>query len=165
MGSNPIARSNPINSLNRDKTAPSGRLSAECPRNAVRQAFTGPPDPGNDHAPDAGNVEGAGRNSAFRGAENRDRDSRPACAAQESNAVPIGRFQKNSREVIRAELRTFKGVHLADLRVMALANTVELPTKAGFSIRVEQLLELADLVARALAEARARGLLDQGGAS
>ena len=26
----------------------------------VRQAFTGPPDPGNDHAPDAGNVEGAG---------------------------------------------------------------------------------------------------------
>lgn len=50
----------------------------------------------------------------------------------EPNAVPIGRFQKNSREVIRAELRTFKGVQLADLRVMALANTVELPTKAAF---------------------------------
>jgi Transcriptional Coactivator p15 (PC4) len=77
----------------------------------------------------------------------------------EPNAVPIGRFQKNSREVIRAELRTFKGVQLADLRVMALANTVELPTKAGFSIRIEQLPELADLVAKALAEARARGLL------
>jgi hypothetical protein len=42
---------------------------------------------------------------------------------------------------------------------MALANTVELPTKAGFSIRIEQLPELADLVAKALAEARARGLL------
>ncbi len=61
--------------------------------------------------------------------------------------------------VIRAELRTFKGVQLADLRVMALANTVELPTKSGFSIRIEQLPELADLVAKALAEARARGLL------
>jgi hypothetical protein len=80
------------------------------------------------------------------------------------DAVPIGRFQKNACEVIRAELRTFKGVQLADVRVMALANTVELPTKAGFSIRVEQLPELADLVARALAEARARGLL-VGGAS
>jgi hypothetical protein len=83
------------------------------------------------------------------------RDNRAACVAQES-AIPTGRFQKNSREVIRAELRTFKGVQLADLRVMALANTVELPTKSGFSIRVEQLPELAELVARALAEARAR---------
>ena len=68
-----------------------------------------------------------------------------------SDAVDIGRFQKNSRETIRAELRTFKGVRLADLRVMALANSVELPTKSGLSIRIEQLPELADLIARALA--------------
>jgi hypothetical protein len=88
-----------------------------------------------------------------------ERDSRPASAAQESAAVPIGRFQKNSREVIRAELRHYHGHDLADFRVMALANTVELPTKSGFSIRVEQLPELADLVARALVEARSRGLL------
>ena len=80
-------------------------------------------------------------------------------STSEPHAVPIGRFQKNSREMVRVELRTFKGVQLADLRVMAVANTVELPTKSGFSIRIEQLPELADLVAKALAEARARGLL------
>ncbi|MGA8156665.1 MAG: hypothetical protein WB822_10755 [Rhodoplanes sp.] len=41
--------------------------------------------------------------------------------------------------------------------MIALADTVELPTASGFSIRLEQLPKLADLVARALAEARARG--------
>ena len=76
-----------------------------------------------------------------------------------SDAVDIGRFQKNSCETIRAELYTFKGVRLADVRVMALANTVEIATRAGLSIRVEQLPELADLIAKALAEARARGFL------
>ena len=85
--------------------------------------------------------------------------SSAAPATQESDAVPIGRFQKNSREVLRAELRHYRGHDLADFRLMALANTVELPTKAGFSIRIEQLPDLADLVGKALAEARARGLL------
>ena len=47
---------------------------------------------------------------------------------------------------------------------MALANTIEIATKSGFSIRIAQLPELADLVAKALTEARARGLLDEGGA-
>jgi hypothetical protein len=42
---------------------------------------------------------------------------------------------------------------------MALANTTESPTKAGFCIRIEQLPELADLIRKALAEAHARGLL------
>jgi hypothetical protein len=56
-------------------------------------------------------------------------------------------------------LRRYRGHDLADFRVMALANTTESPTKAGFCIRIEQLPELADLIRKALAEAHARGLL------
>lgn len=128
---------------------------------------TGPPDPSESRSPAPSSREGnrANEKGALAGADNL-RDSRPAGSPQESTPVEIGRFQKNSREVIRAELRSYRGHDLADFRVMALANTVELPTKSGFSIRVEHLPELADLVTRALAEARARGLLptEEGGA-
>ena len=61
--------------------------------------------------------------------------------------------------MIRAELRHYLGHDLIDFRVVAVVNTVELTTKFGFSIRMEQLPELAELVTRALAEARARRLL------
>ncbi|HEX5845625.1 MAG TPA: hypothetical protein VFY53_04930 [Rhodoplanes sp.] len=182
MGSNPIARSNSIKELIRDRSAPPKRVSAECPRNAVRQAFTGPPPPGNDRAADAGNVNGADQSGALRTSgtdeataeghaaqalnpsqAGSDRDnshtaSQSACAVQDALPVIAGRFQKNSREVIRAELRTFKGVQLADFRVMALANGCEIATKSGFSIGIEQLPGLGELVTRALTEVRARGL-------
>ena len=48
---------------------------------------------------------------------------------------------------------------------MALANGCEIATKSGFSVQIEQLADLAELMTRALTEVGARGLVEGGRAA
>ena len=67
--------------------------------------------------------------------------------------APVYSFPKNSREEVRAQLSHFKGHRLADIRVWAVDDDdVDVPTKRGVSVRVEQLPELLAAV-QALCEA------------
>jgi hypothetical protein len=83
-GSNPLGRANNLKGLTEISVGGSFRASAECPRNAVRRVFTRPPDPRNDCAADAGNVNGAHQNGALQ-ATGKLKNSRAARATQESD--------------------------------------------------------------------------------
>lgn len=55
-------------------------------------------------------------------------------------------WAKNRREEVRATLSTYQGYRLADLRVWAVTDDGDVPTRKGLSIRVEDLPELAAAV-------------------
>lgn len=68
-------------------------------------------------------------------------------SSQSSPAEPVFSFSKNSAEVVRASLTTFKGHRLADVRVWAQRGNGEyVPTRKGLSISVTLLDDLAAAV-------------------
>lgn len=71
----------------------------------------------------------------------------------------IADIPKNSREVLRVELSTFNGHDLVNLRVWYGADDDMRPGKAGVALRVEKLPQLRDAIDKAIAAARAEGLL------
>jgi hypothetical protein len=56
--------------------------------------------------------------------------------------IDIASIEKNSREILRVALGTFKDHKLCQIRVWARADSGLIPTKSGFGIRVELLPEL-----------------------
>lgn len=80
-----------------------------------------------------------------------------------AQAAPANRWiadvEKNSREVLRVELTTFNGHDLINLRVWFGTDGDMRPGKAGVALRVEKLPQLRDAIDKALAAARAEGLL------
>lgn len=66
-------------------------------------------------------------------------------------------WAKNSREEVRATLKTWKGHELADLRVwMADDDDVDHPTKRGLALRVDDLPKLREAVEALIAAVKAR---------
>ena len=63
-------------------------------------------------------------------------------------------FEKNSREEVRARLRTFKGHELADIRVFATNDDGDgdHPTKKGICVKVADLPKLLEAVRALIAE-------------
>ena len=68
-------------------------------------------------------------------------------------------WRNRSGESVRIQLCEFKGRLLVDLRVHVMRDGKLVPTQKGLSLSITRLPELALAVARALKEARRRGLL------
>jgi hypothetical protein len=74
--------------------------------------------------------------------------------------VLIADIEKNRREVIRIQLRTFKGRRHIDARVHFLGDDgTYLPTGKGISIRPDLLPDVIGALQKAEEAARAEGLL------
>jgi len=76
----------------------------------------------------------------------------------------IATVVNNAREQVRVSLGWYQGHDLIDVRITVELNAetnAMVPTKKGFSLRVEKLPELIAALRRALDEARRRGLLDK----
>ena len=77
-------------------------------------------------------------------------------------ADAIATFDKNKSEEVRVGLTRFSGRELVDVRIFAEfrdAGPDRMPTKAGISLRVEQLPDLIGALQQARSEAVRRGLL------
>jgi predicted Zn-dependent peptidase len=67
---------------------------------------------------------------------------------------------KNAREVLRVELTTYNGHELVNLRVWYGAGGDDMrPGKAGVALRVEKLPLLREAIDKAIAAAKAEGIL------
>lgn len=73
----------------------------------------------------------------------------------------IADIPKNSREVLRVQLQTFKGYELCSVRVWYRERDDEAlkPGKNGLTLRVEKLPDLRDAIDNAIAAAKAEGSL------
>jgi hypothetical protein len=79
--------------------------------------------------------------------------------ASEEQTV-VAEFTKNTREVVRVGLQTFKGHNLLQLRAWALKDGADaIPTKSGIALRIELIAPLRAALDAAEAEAKARGWL------
>jgi hypothetical protein len=91
---------------------------------------------------------------------------RPRAAGQTDPAVEdrlVAVIPKNKVEELRVSLPRFKGVELIDVRTFAQFGSGEeakRPTRKGITLKIEHLPQLIDALTAALADARARGLLD-----
>jgi hypothetical protein len=75
----------------------------------------------------------------------------------------VGAVRKNATEEVRVALNEFHGSSLIDLRVFAdLGDGERRPTKKGVALNVRALPELIEVLQRAEAEARRRGLISGG---
>jgi hypothetical protein len=82
-----------------------------------------------------------------------------------SEPVEIAKFWKNRKgEAIVVHLSTYQGHDLVDLRTWYTAADGALKPGKGIACGIRHLPELAAAVNKALIEAQARGLLDDGGA-
>lgn len=71
-----------------------------------------------------------------------------------------GGFRKNSKDEVRVSLSLYKGVPLLGLRVWFKAEDgSQRPGKDGFSVKIEQLPALRQLIEQAEAHAVKRGIL------
>lgn len=61
-------------------------------------------------------------------------------------SILVAKFQKNSDEEVRAQITTYKGHNLIDLRVFAMKRDGEVPTRKGLTISVDLLPELKEAV-------------------
>ncbi len=74
----------------------------------------------------------------------------------------VGRFQKNATQTVEGRLTRVRGVPCADIRVFAIGcDGRAVATKAGLSIRREQLPELRALVDALLAACVKRAASDR----
>jgi hypothetical protein len=74
--------------------------------------------------------------------------------------VTVSRFWKNRQhDAIVAELSTFNGKNLIDIRQHCMSNGRLVPTPRGISLSVLRLPELAKAVNKALRQAKELGLL------
>lgn len=74
--------------------------------------------------------------------------------------VIIDEWRRNGRETLRVSLAEFKGAPMVDLRVWYDDGAGRMqPGRQGVTLSAKQLPRLAEAMARALAEAEARGLL------
>lgn len=72
--------------------------------------------------------------------------------------VVVATFQKNSRELVRVALQTFKGHDLVSVRAFVEdGNGGMKPTKAGIALRAELLPVLYDAIGKAMIAARSGG--------
>jgi hypothetical protein len=82
----------------------------------------------------------------------------PAAERQDPTSA-LYEFRKNAIEVVRANLSTFRGHELADLRVYYEADDGSLrPTKKGLCVGIDLLPELRAAVEALEVAARKRGL-------
>jgi len=74
--------------------------------------------------------------------------------------VIIAEWPRSSREVLRLSLSEFKGAPTVDLRVWYDDGAGRMQAgRSGLTLSTKQLPRLAEAMARALAEAEARGLV------
>ena len=77
-----------------------------------------------------------------------------------SEPVTVSRFWKNRQhDAIVAELSTYQGKNLIDIRQHCMSNGRLIPTPRGISLSVLRLPELAKAVNKALKQAKELGLL------
>lgn len=74
--------------------------------------------------------------------------------------IDIASIDKNSREILRVALGTFKDHKLCQIRVWARGDNRPIPTKSGFGIRLDLIRPLREALERAEREAQAMGWLD-----
>ena len=75
--------------------------------------------------------------------------------------VEIAKFWKNRRhDAIVVSLKTYEGCNLVDIRTHAMKDGRLVPTPKGSAMLVRLLPDLAKAINRAMAEARALGLID-----
>jgi hypothetical protein len=75
----------------------------------------------------------------------------------------IAEWAKNSRETVRVSLAQYQGRDTVDVRTWWTSDAGELrPGKSGITLAVRHLPDLASAITQALAEAKARGLIDRG---
>jgi hypothetical protein len=76
----------------------------------------------------------------------------------------VGEVEKNANEVWRVSLARFRGHNLANLRGFVIrgrdGGRVNIATRNGVVIRPAQIPQVIELLQRAHAEAKARGLID-----
>lgn len=74
--------------------------------------------------------------------------------------IPITEIRKNSREVLRFTLQTFKGHRLLSARVFATKpDGTEIPTRSGLSVRIEMLADIQKALQLAASAAEDAGWL------
>ncbi len=71
----------------------------------------------------------------------------------------IAAIPKNAREELRVALTQFRGHDLIDLRIYADAQGEWIATRKGITTKVDHLPAIVEALQRAMAEARAAGLL------
>lgn len=78
-----------------------------------------------------------------------------------SGEIVVAAWPKNSRETLRVRLDSYQGTPVIDLRVWYDGKDGGLkPGRGGLTIALRHLPQLADTMAKALATARASGLID-----
>jgi Transcriptional Coactivator p15 (PC4) len=81
-----------------------------------------------------------------------------------SAAIIIASWAKNSRETLMVKLDTFKDQPIVDCRAWyAGADGTLKPGRGGLTVSIRHLPELAEATAKALATAKATGLLTENG--
>lgn len=80
-------------------------------------------------------------------------------------ALVIAEWDRNAREIVRVALDQYKGRHTIDVRVWYCDDSggALKPGRSGITLALKHLPDLSDAMAKALAQARQRGLLDEGG--
>jgi hypothetical protein len=74
--------------------------------------------------------------------------------------LTIAEWPRNARESIRVSLGEFNGTQTVDIRVWFAAPGEQLrPGRAGITLGMRHLPQIADALMRALAEAERRGIL------
>lgn len=83
----------------------------------------------------------------------------------DASALPIviSEWQKNSREVLRVRLDAYKGQTVIDCRAWYGEPDNLKPGRGGLTLSVKHLPALADALSKALEQANANGLLQEGG--
>jgi hypothetical protein len=75
----------------------------------------------------------------------------------------ISEWAKNARETIRVSLDSFNGSPIICVRTFCRADDGELrPGRQGMALGIKHLPALSEAIDKALAEAKARGLVDGG---
>jgi hypothetical protein len=84
----------------------------------------------------------------------------PAAVMAETAATIIAEWPLNRRERLRVSIEQYNGTWLFNVRRWFEADDGSMrPGKRGFAIGVKHLPQIAEATAKALAQARARGLI------
>jgi hypothetical protein len=77
-----------------------------------------------------------------------------------ADGFAVAEWPRNSREIVRVSLTTYNGHPVVDIRTWYRDRAGDTkPGRAGLTLGMKHLPDLADALARALAEATARGLV------
>jgi hypothetical protein len=78
--------------------------------------------------------------------------------------IEIGKFFKNRKgDFVVVAIKEFQGITYLDIRQFFTSEDGKsFPTKKGIAVGLRRLEELQALIRKAIVEARARGLLDEG---